>query len=124
LIEPLPDKSQWPTVKLSFDMGAPICKITVGRQRKLRFKSFLEGGNSSETKHDEGGSSSKAKPTEQEKPKTMIRGNVGAKDVAHWVTQKLVTNDHSMVQRKGRESLGRIVLNQVVKVRWQHLIGQ
>ncbi|CAO2190691.1 unnamed protein product [Urochloa humidicola] len=63
LIEPLPDRSQWPDVDLPFQLGAPIGKRNVGRQKKLRYKSALEGG-----------SSSKAKKDDQEKKKTMIRG--------------------------------------------------
>lgn len=45
-IEPLTDKSQWPQVELPFSVGAPLAKRKVGRQRKLRFKSCLEGGSS------------------------------------------------------------------------------
>jgi hypothetical protein len=44
-IEPLTDKSQWPEVHLPFSVCAPLTKRNVGRQRKLRFKSCLEGGH-------------------------------------------------------------------------------
>jgi hypothetical protein len=46
LIEPLPDKSQWPKVELNFELNAPLDKKGPGRYRKLRMKSCLEGGNS------------------------------------------------------------------------------
>ncbi|CAA0806649.1 Unknown protein [Striga hermonthica] len=45
LIEPLPDKSQWPDVELPFGVKAPLDKKAAGRYRKLRIKGFLEGGN-------------------------------------------------------------------------------
>jgi hypothetical protein len=57
-IEPITDKSQWPQVKLDFDMVPPISKRPIGRQRKLRIKGCLEdGGSSSKGKkklHDKG----------------------------------------------------------------------
>jgi hypothetical protein len=64
LIEPLPDKSKWPTVDLPNVVGAP----SVGRQRKNWIKSCLESGS--------GGSKSSPKVAENqnEKTKKMIRG--------------------------------------------------
>ncbi len=62
LIEPMPDKSQWPQVTLPNPVAAPIGKRAVGRQRKQRIKSCLEGG---------GGKSTKTTET-----KTFIRGPV------------------------------------------------
>lgn len=108
LIEPLPDKSQWPKVELPFYMGAPICKRTIGKQIKLRFKSFLEGDNSSKIKQDEGGSSSKAKPIEQEKSKTMIRGKHRCKrcsTLSHTnVSYKCLLNGTKKRKRKPRKN--------------------
>lgn len=46
IIEPLPDKSQWPKVDLPFVLGAPLAKRNLGRYRKLRIKGCLEGGGS------------------------------------------------------------------------------
>jgi hypothetical protein len=76
--------------------------------RNLRFKSSLQGGNSSETKHDENGTSSKAKPTEQEKPKTMIRGKRRCKrcgTLGHTkVSYKCQLNGTKKTKRKPRNS--------------------
>lgn len=67
LIEPLPDKSYWPHVDLPFEVGAPLPRKTVGRNRRLRFKSCLEGGG--------GKSKDKAAANETDKgKKQMIRG--------------------------------------------------
>jgi hypothetical protein len=44
-IEPMLDKTQWPQVNLSFSVGAPLCKLPVGRRRKLRMKAWNEGGH-------------------------------------------------------------------------------
>jgi hypothetical protein len=46
IIEPLPDRSQWPHVDLPYMVGAPLDKRGRGRYKKLRIKSCLEGGNS------------------------------------------------------------------------------
>jgi hypothetical protein len=46
IIEPLPDRSQWPHVDLPYVVGAPLDKRGRGRYKKLRIKSCLEGGNS------------------------------------------------------------------------------
>jgi hypothetical protein len=45
IIEPLPDRSQWPHVDLPYVGGAPLDKRGRGRYKKLRIKSCLEGGN-------------------------------------------------------------------------------
>ncbi|WVZ96919.1 hypothetical protein U9M48_042499, partial [Paspalum notatum var. saurae] len=45
IIEPLPDRTQWPHVDLPFVVGAPL-RRGKGRWKKLRMKSCLEGGNS------------------------------------------------------------------------------
>ena len=50
IIEPMPDKRHWPKVDLGFLMGAPLAKRPVGRQRKLRMKSFLETGGTGKKK--------------------------------------------------------------------------
>jgi hypothetical protein len=72
LIEPLPDKSYWPEVDLPYVVAAPLVPRGVGRQRKLRIKSFLEGGGKSKAKSDtktseQAGDNNKGK-------KQMIRG--------------------------------------------------
>ena len=69
LIEPLPDKSYWPHVDLPFEVAAPLVPRGVGRQRKQRIKSFLEGGSSK--------SKAKSAETSDDKEKgkrQMIRG--------------------------------------------------
>lgn len=60
IIEPLPDKSQWPKVDLPFVLGAPLAKRNLGRYRKLRIKGCLKGGGS--------------KPKDNAKEKATIRG--------------------------------------------------
>ena len=50
LIEPLPDKTQWPKVDIPFPVEAPLDKKGVGRYRKLRIKGCLEGGSADKTK--------------------------------------------------------------------------
>ena len=62
-MEPIESKLFWPKVDFAKEVGAPLGKRGVGRQRKNRFKSCLEGG------------SSKKKPAnESEKAKKIIRG--------------------------------------------------
>lgn len=51
-IPAIPDKSHWPKVKMPFDLGAPLEKMGVGRQRKLRIKGCLENGGKSSAKSD------------------------------------------------------------------------
>lgn len=46
IIEPMPDRTQWPQVDLPFMVGAPLDKRGRGRYKKLRIKSCLEGENS------------------------------------------------------------------------------
>ena len=46
LIEPLPDRTQWPDVDLHFGLNSPLDKKLAGRYRKLKIKCFLEGGGS------------------------------------------------------------------------------
>jgi hypothetical protein len=75
LIEPLPDKSYWPHVELPFVIAAPLVPRGVGTQRKLRIKSFLEGGGGkssakSATKSDEKDGNNEA----DKGKKQMIRG--------------------------------------------------
>ncbi|XP_040380857.1 uncharacterized protein LOC102714198 [Oryza brachyantha] len=66
LIQPLPDKSQWPKVDLSHDLGAPLGKRSAGRQRKNRIKGALEGGGATNKANNEG--------KETEKEKKRIKG--------------------------------------------------
>jgi hypothetical protein len=49
IIYPLRDKSQWPQVESDHEVRAPLGKRGVGRQRKLRIKSCLEGGRKSKS---------------------------------------------------------------------------
>jgi hypothetical protein len=42
LIEPLPDKSQWPKLDLSSEIGAPLGKRPDDRKRKNRIKGVLK----------------------------------------------------------------------------------
>lgn len=80
LIEPLPDKSQWPDVELPFVVGAPLDKRSAGRQRKLRIKGFLEGGNGKSKKAAKEAANEADKAAEKEVAETekgkkkMIRG--------------------------------------------------
>jgi hypothetical protein len=60
MIEPLPDKSHWPEVDLPFVVAAPLVPRGVGRQRKLRIKSFLEGGSSKSKAKSDANSAEKA----------------------------------------------------------------
>ena len=56
-IEPLTDKTQWPQVDLPFLVGAPLAKLPIGRQRKLRMKGWDERGHKKKGKYtnvDEG----------------------------------------------------------------------
>jgi hypothetical protein len=46
IIEPLPDRSQWPIVDLPYVVAAPLDKRGRGKYKKLRIKNCLEGGNS------------------------------------------------------------------------------
>lgn len=90
IIEPLPDKSQWPKVDLPFVLGAPLAKRNLGRYRKLRIKGCLKGGGS--------------KPKDNAKEKATIRGKRGVKNAVSWVMDKLATSASSMVQRRSRKS--------------------
>jgi hypothetical protein len=57
------DKSFWPVVDFEVSVGAPLAKRPVGRQRKNRIKSCLEGG-----------SGKKSSANENEKTRKLIRG--------------------------------------------------
>lgn len=50
LIEPLPDRSQWVKADLELEIGAPLGRRSVGRQRKNRIKGALEGGSGGKKK--------------------------------------------------------------------------
>jgi hypothetical protein len=45
VVQPIGDKSFWPDVPFAKEVGAPIGKHVVGRQRKNRIKGCLEGGS-------------------------------------------------------------------------------
>jgi hypothetical protein len=63
LVEPIENKLFWPKVDFAKEVGAPLSKRGVGRQRKNSMKSCLEDG------------SGKKKPTnDNEKTKKLIRG--------------------------------------------------
>jgi hypothetical protein len=68
LIEPLPDKKQWPKVDISSFIGAPLHKRGVGCQKKNRFKGPLENGG--------GSKKSNAKGKEPKKYKKVHRDHV------------------------------------------------
>ena len=76
-IEPFPDRSQWPNVDLSIRVHAPLPKKTTGRNRKLRIKGCLEGGNSKGKKEAKEATNEADKQAEieaQKGKKTIIRG--------------------------------------------------
>ena len=58
-IEPMIDKTQWPQVDLPFLVGAPLTKLPVGRQRKLRIKGWEEGGHRKKGKYTNEGEGEK-----------------------------------------------------------------
>jgi predicted RNA-binding Zn-ribbon protein involved in translation (DUF1610 family) len=62
-VEPLGDQSFWPYVEIAVEVGAPIGKRSVGRQRKNRIKGYLEGGSGKKasTKEESGNETKKAK---------------------------------------------------------------
>jgi hypothetical protein len=63
IIEPISDKPFWPKVDDASMVVAPIGKRAVGRQKKNRIKSCLEGGSGKKRKtnvEDMGGSGRKA----------------------------------------------------------------
>jgi hypothetical protein len=77
LIEPLPNRSQWPDVDLPFGIKAPLDKRVAGRYRKLRIKSFLEGGGSKgkkAAKEAANEADKQAANKAQKGKKAMIRG--------------------------------------------------
>jgi hypothetical protein len=61
-VEQLSDQSFWPQVEIEADVGAPLLKISVGRQRKNIIKGCLEGG-----------SGKKMDANESEKAKKLVR---------------------------------------------------
>jgi hypothetical protein len=66
-IESVGDKSFWPKVSLADEVNAPIGKRSVGRQRKNRIKSCLEGGATKQKKQS---------IPEEEKEKKLLRGKI------------------------------------------------
>jgi hypothetical protein len=105
LIEPLPDRTQWPEVDLPFVVGAPLDKRLAGRQRKLRIKSCLEGGGGGKPKKD-----AKAAAVEPEwgTKKQMIRGKRKCKrcgELGHGETSyKCSLNGTKKRKRKPRKN--------------------
>jgi hypothetical protein len=98
------NKTQWPQVYLSFLVGAPLTKLPPGRLRKLRLKSWDEGG------HKKKGKSTNESEGEKEcdndiaptnaKEQKMIRGPMTCKRCGEKVTDKLVLSAHSMGPQK------------------------
>ena len=77
VIEPMTDRSMWPKVDLGYVLGAPLGKRGVGRHRKNRIKSFLEGGSrKGKVGKDNENEKEKEKDIEKGKEKIMIRGPV------------------------------------------------
>jgi hypothetical protein len=66
MIESLSDKSFWPKVNLADEVGAPLGKRSVGRQRKNRIKSCLEGGKGKK----------KVSGNENENERKILRGKI------------------------------------------------
>lgn len=60
------NKSFWPKVSIAEEVNAPIGKRSVGRQRKNRVKSSLEGGAAKKKKS----------VPEEEKEKKLLRGKI------------------------------------------------
>jgi hypothetical protein len=63
VVPPIGDKSFWPEVPFAKEVGAPIGKRAVGRQRKNRMKGCLEGGSGKKKVNTDNG-------------KTSIRGKI------------------------------------------------
>lgn len=105
LIEPLPDRTQWPEVDLPFVVGAPLDKRFAGRQRKLRIKSCLEGGGGGKPKKDATVAAVKA---EWGTKKQMIRGKRKCKrcgELGHGETSyKCSLNGTKKRKRKPRKN--------------------
>ena len=75
--------TQWPQVDLPFLVGAPLAKLPVGRQRKLRIKGWEEGGHRKKGKYTNEGEGEKGcdndtVPTNA-KGQKMIRGPMTCK---------------------------------------------
>jgi hypothetical protein len=63
-VELIGDKSLWPKVDIAHEVGSPIARRGVGRQKKNQIKSCLEGGSGKK----------KAQGNETEKTKKLIHG--------------------------------------------------
>ena len=94
----------WRGFKLPFVVAAPLAPRGVGRQRKLRIKSFLEGGGSKTSKSGEKNSSNEADPGK----KQMIRGKRQCKrcgELGHGETSyKCSLNGTKKRKRKPRKN--------------------
>jgi hypothetical protein len=95
-IESLCSKGKWPKVDLSFQVGAPLKKRVVGRQRKNSIKGCLEGGSGRSK------SSSKVAENQNEKTKKWAEAKCNVLTVESWDTGKQATYAHLMEQRKGK----------------------
>jgi hypothetical protein len=73
-VEQLGDQSFWPEVEIAGDVGAPLIKRSVGRQKKNRIKECLEGGSG---KKKDANESEKAKKLVHEKFKCPNCGELG-----------------------------------------------
>ena len=82
LIEPLPDKTQWPHVPLPFTVGAPLDKTGAGRYRKLWIKGCLEGGSGGKGKKaaKEADKAAEEEAMQAAKPKRqLVKGKIMCK---------------------------------------------
>ena len=94
----------WRGFKLPFVVAALLAPRGVGRQMKLRIKSFLEGGGSKTSKYGEKNSSNEADPGK----KQMIRGKRQCKrcgELGHGETSyKCSLNGTKKRKRKPRKN--------------------
>jgi hypothetical protein len=90
VMTPLCDKSFWPEVDIGVSVGAPLGKRLVGRQRKNRFKSCLEGG-----------SGKKTTDKDKEKQRKWFVVHLSDQILESWVIERIVLIAASMAHRKG-----------------------
>jgi hypothetical protein len=84
LIEPLPEKTQWPEVELDFAVNAPLGRRPAGKPRKLRIKGCLEGGSGGMSKKDAKDAANQADKDAEMEVEEAAKGkrtNCGKKEV-------------------------------------------
>jgi hypothetical protein len=84
LVESFADRGSWPKVPFAAEVGAPILKRAVGRQRKNRMKGCLEGG-----------SSKKLSGNETEKAKKIVASS-SVQIINSWAIEKIAQSVHLM----------------------------